>query len=188
MEHVIRLSNHGHDNELMQADYDKYGGGYNYYVLFRANNGSDAFMMEGHFMSLLGTRNPEKGYNAKDHTKEFTLENFKKEDALKLLISTQKEEIKIDGKTIDYNALNPLLGNLRMDLPDGARKVEIVNPENHPAWGAVVHQYEASMQDIQKQSVKELSIRKELWAQDDKGEWQRLSLEGKDRPALHEFV
>ena len=99
--------------------------------------------------------------------------------------TTPQLQIKIDGKTIDYNALNPLLGNMRMDLPDGARKVEIVNPENHPAWGAVVHQYEASMQDIRKQSVKELSIRKELWAQDDKGEWQRLSLAGKDRPALH---
>ncbi|MBQ7239310.1 MAG: hypothetical protein IJS20_11010, partial [Bacteroidales bacterium] len=88
-------------------------------------------------------------------------------------------QIKIDGKPVDYEALNPLLGNMRMDLPADARRVEVVKSENHPAWGAVVHQYEAPMQEIKKQGVKELTLRKELWVQDDKGAWQRLSLEGK---------
>ena len=88
-------------------------------------------------------------------------------------------QIKIDGKPVDYEALNPLLGNMRMDLPADARQVEVIKNENHPAWGAVVHQYEAPMQEIKKQGVKELTLRKELWVQDDKGAWQRLSLEGK---------
>ncbi|MBP5345022.1 MAG: hypothetical protein J6Y99_02285 [Bacteroidales bacterium] len=88
-------------------------------------------------------------------------------------------QIKIDGKPVDYEALNQLLGNMRMDLPADARQVEVIKSENHPAWGAVVHQYEAPMQEIKKQGVKELTLRKELWVQDDKGEWLRLSLEGK---------
>ncbi|MBP5680141.1 MAG: hypothetical protein J6X31_03765, partial [Bacteroidales bacterium] len=88
-------------------------------------------------------------------------------------------QIKIDSKPVDYEALNPLLGNMRMDLPADARRVEVVKSEDHPAWGAVVHQYEAPMQEIKKQGVKELSLRKELWVQDDMGEWQRLSVEGK---------
>ncbi len=93
-------------------------------------------------------------------------------------------QIKIDGKPVDYKALNPLLGNMRMDLPADARRVEIVKSENHPAWGAVVHQYEAPMQEVKKQGVKELTLRKELWAQDDNGEWRRLSLEGKKNANL----
>lgn len=93
-------------------------------------------------------------------------------------------QIKIDGKPVDYKALNPLLGNMRMDLPADARQVEVVKSENHPAWGAIVHQYEAPMQEVKKQGVKELTLRKELWAQDDNGEWRRLSLEGKKNANL----
>lgn len=85
-EHMKHLINNTHPNAQMQADYNEFGGEYYYYVLFSAFAGYDAFQMERHFMSLLGTRDPEKGYNSSDNSKEFSLSNFTKKKASKLLL------------------------------------------------------------------------------------------------------
>lgn len=61
----------------MQDDFNKYGGDYSYFVLFEARESYDAFLMEKHFMSLLNTRNPNNGYNYKDHTNDFTLAYYR---------------------------------------------------------------------------------------------------------------
>lgn len=61
----------------MQIDFDKYGEDYSYYVLFEAFANYDAFLMERHFMSLLGTRDPHKGYNYKDNSNEFSLSYYR---------------------------------------------------------------------------------------------------------------
>ncbi|MCR5394348.1 MAG: hypothetical protein K6E86_03035 [Bacteroidales bacterium] len=87
--------------------------------------------------------------------------------------------ISINGRPLTYSPDNALLGNMRIDLPDSVRHIEVTSAQYHPAWGAVIHQYEAPMEQVQRQSVSELSIRKELWAQDRAGQWYRLSTSGK---------
>ena len=77
-EHMKQLVSGTHTVEMMQNDFDEYGGNYSYFILFEAYASYDAFAMEKNFMSLLGTRNPEVGYNYKDNSNEFSLKDFKK--------------------------------------------------------------------------------------------------------------
>ncbi|MBR6351725.1 MAG: helix-turn-helix domain-containing protein, partial [Firmicutes bacterium] len=74
-EHMKQLQNGKHPSKQMQSDFNTYGGEYVYYVLFRAYAAYDAFSMERHFMSLLNTRDPQKGYNSGDVSKDFSLSN-----------------------------------------------------------------------------------------------------------------
>jgi len=90
-EHVKMLLRGNHPNERMQADYNEYGGEYFYFVLFGAYAAYDAFLAERLFMSLLGTRDLEKGYNSTDNSKEFALSNYRRKKAIKLLLSERKE-------------------------------------------------------------------------------------------------
>lgn len=76
-EHLTQLSHNRHPVETMQADFNTYGNDYSYFVLFEAFAAYDAFLMERHFMSLLDTRNPEKGYNHKDNSNNFSLTYFR---------------------------------------------------------------------------------------------------------------
>ena len=76
-EHLKLLEFGKHTVDLMQDDYDKYGKNYSYFILFEAYASYDAFMMEKNFMSLLDTRNPQKGYNYKDWSNNFSLDCFK---------------------------------------------------------------------------------------------------------------
>ena len=88
-EHIKQLINNSHSIKAMQQDFDNYPFDYSYYVLFEAYAAYDAFMMEKHFMSLLGTRDPEKGYNYKDNSNEFSLDGFRKH---KIQITATVEE------------------------------------------------------------------------------------------------
>ena len=90
-EHMKQLAAHKHTVPMMQADFDQYGGEYSYYVLFGAYAAYDAFLMERHFMTLLDTRNPEKGYNSNDNSHGFDLSAFKKCNANRLLPANGKE-------------------------------------------------------------------------------------------------
>ena len=76
-EHMKQLSFGKHPVGMMQDDYNQYGGSYSYFVVFEAYASYDAFMMEKNFMSLLDTRNPQKGYNYKDWSNNFSLDCFK---------------------------------------------------------------------------------------------------------------
>ena len=77
-QHIVQLANNNHPIEAMQQDFNDYPVDYSYYVLFEAFAAYDAHLMEKHFMSLLGTRDPEKGYNFNDNSCEFSLDNFRK--------------------------------------------------------------------------------------------------------------
>ena len=73
-----QLQHNKHPVKQMQNDFNTYGGDYVYYILFRAYAAYDAFSMERHFMSLLNTRDPQKGYNGGDVSKDFSLSNYRK--------------------------------------------------------------------------------------------------------------
>lgn len=98
-EHLKLLLSGKHPNEQMQADYNAYGGEYFYYVLFSAYAAYDAFMAERLFMSLLGTRDPARGYNSGDSSKEFSLKNYSRKKAIKLLLSEEAKNGKTDPGT-----------------------------------------------------------------------------------------
>lgn len=74
--HISALRNHYHPNEAMQADYDKYGDGYSYYILYASSEERVVRDKEKEFMSILHTRDPQIGYNFKDWTKDLTLDKF----------------------------------------------------------------------------------------------------------------
>lgn len=76
-QHLVQLKSGNHPVELMQADFNTYGNDFSYYVLFEAFAAYDAFLMEKHFMSLLETRNPSKGYNYKDNSNDFSLDYYR---------------------------------------------------------------------------------------------------------------
>lgn len=77
IQHMSLLKSGTHTVKNMQDDFNKYGGDYSFYILFEAYAAYDAHLVERHFMSLLDTRNPAHGYNYKDLSKGFTLENYK---------------------------------------------------------------------------------------------------------------
>lgn len=85
-EHLTQIENNKHPNKRMQEDFNLFGGEYYYYVLFSACAAYDAFMMERHFMSLLGTRDESRGYNCRDNSKDFSLSNYRRYKAKKLLV------------------------------------------------------------------------------------------------------
>lgn len=85
--HMNHLISGTHPVKMMQDDFDEYGGDYSYFILFEAYAAYDAFEMEKHFMSLLGTRNPDVGYNYKDNSNDFSLKNLKRH---KLYVSNKK--------------------------------------------------------------------------------------------------
>lgn len=108
-EHLSQLENNKHPNKRMQNDYNKYGGDYFYYVLFNAYAAYDAFMMERHFMSLLGTRDETRGYNAGDNSLEFSLDNFKRHNAKDLKVKTHSQHAKSGPR--DASTLHRLRGD-----------------------------------------------------------------------------
>lgn len=72
--HISKLRNHSHASERLQQDHDRYGDDYTVFVLYQGNViGQDLKRIEQTFMSLLHTRNPERGYNDKDPSSEFCL-------------------------------------------------------------------------------------------------------------------
>ena len=77
-EHMKQLAGNKHPVKQMQDDFNRFGGEYAYYILFRACAAYDAFSMEKHFMSLLNTRDPQKGYNSGDRSKQFALSDYRK--------------------------------------------------------------------------------------------------------------
>lgn len=75
-EHIYQLKIGLHPVDLMQEDCDKHGCDYSYFILFETNVAQDAFLMEKHFMSLLGTRDKTKGYNYNDGSSDFDLDDY----------------------------------------------------------------------------------------------------------------
>lgn len=76
-QHIQRLKRGEHDVERMQEDCDRYGCDYSYFVLSETHDGYEARSQEKLFMTILGTRCPNLGYNYKDHTYDFSLERCK---------------------------------------------------------------------------------------------------------------
>lgn len=89
-EHISQLKRGTHPVERMQDDFNEYGNDYSYYILFEAYASYDAFMMERHFMSLLDSRDPNKGYNYGDNSLKFSLDDYKEN---KLNAKGYKEEL-----------------------------------------------------------------------------------------------
>lgn len=92
-EHLTLLKSGTHPVEMMQNDFDEFGDDYSYYVLFEAYASYDAFMMEKHFMSLLNTRNPLVGYNYKDNSNDFSINDFKEHRYCKTIEKANGEKI-----------------------------------------------------------------------------------------------
>ena len=77
--HMAALINGKHPVELMQRDYEHYGNDYSLFILYdtllQKKYIKDCRMIERLFMTLLGTRDPEKGYNYRDG-KDFSLDKL----------------------------------------------------------------------------------------------------------------
>lgn len=140
-EHLKQLLTNSHPNKQMQDDFNQQGGEFFYYVLFSAGVAYDAFKMEKHFMSLLGTRDPSKGYNTDDRSKNFALSTFKRCRAVKLLrkennqmaLRWQKSgrSVTPDGTTITYTAWQ---GCKNTGVTIESRKRHIPHANNVGTW------------------------------------------------------
>ena len=75
-QHIVKLRNHKHPIENMQSDFDEYGDDYSYFILFLSSNTREVFDREKDYMSMLRTRDPEYGYNYKDHSYDFSLDEL----------------------------------------------------------------------------------------------------------------
>lgn len=95
-EHIKQLRSGVHNVKKMQDDFNEYGNDYSYYILFEAYASYDAFMMEKHFMSLLDSRDPNKGYNYGDNSLKFSLDDYKEN---KLNAKGYKEELLKEPRT-----------------------------------------------------------------------------------------
>lgn len=73
--HINALRGDYHPVEMMQADYDNYGGDYSFSILYDSPRdiGTALFQIEKMYMTILGTRNPATGYNYKDITQDFDI-------------------------------------------------------------------------------------------------------------------
>ena len=76
-QHIVKLRNHKHSIELMQKDFDEYGDDYSYFIVYVSNYEREAFEREKLVMNLLRTRDPKYGYNYKEWSKDFSLDDFK---------------------------------------------------------------------------------------------------------------
>jgi len=100
-EHLRLLKANNHPIKQMQDDYNRYGGEYSYYILFNAYAAYDAFLMERHFMTLLDSRNPQNGYNSQDNSNNFSLSQFRKKSATKLLKGEESDNRRNKRKRTD---------------------------------------------------------------------------------------
>lgn len=73
--HMNALREGYHPVAMMQADYDNYGDDYSFAILYSGPRsiGNALFQIEKMYMTILGTRNPSKGYNYKDITHDFDI-------------------------------------------------------------------------------------------------------------------
>lgn len=63
--HIFALKRHNHPCKQMQEDYNKYGGGYEWYALDTIEQFEDR-CKEYQWMEKLKTNNPDVGYNGND--------------------------------------------------------------------------------------------------------------------------
>lgn len=71
-QHLCLLSLGKHKIENLQSDYDTYGGDFTIFKLATINKFEDRYL-EYIWMEALHSRDPEHGYNYKDHAKPFVL-------------------------------------------------------------------------------------------------------------------
>jgi len=80
-EHITALRYKRHSIELMQEDFDTYGNDLSFFILFDSHKPGDTasycFDIEKLYIEILGTRNPDKGYNYKEPSKSFDLNDLK---------------------------------------------------------------------------------------------------------------
>lgn len=78
-QHISALMGGRHSIEQMQKDCDEYGADYSFCILACLNCGSGFFInrIESLYMTILGTRDPARGYNYKDPTTDHTEVNRK---------------------------------------------------------------------------------------------------------------
>jgi len=74
--HLNKLSAGTHNLDAMQADYNNYGGNYSLFILDVIATLEDC-NKEYLWMDILKSRDPEFGYNGKDHSIPLCLEKFK---------------------------------------------------------------------------------------------------------------
>lgn len=73
--------------------------------------------------------------------------------------------ITIDGKPLPIDKLGALTGEVTIDIPATGkrnRKISIVRESPAPAWGGLISQYVAPMEDIRAKAAPGISVRKEF--------------------------
>ena len=75
-QHMSALRGNRHPVEKMQEDFNKYGDDYSYFILYQSTDSFEVSKQEKMYMGLLRTRDPEKGYNYKDITRDVSLDQF----------------------------------------------------------------------------------------------------------------
>ena len=80
-QHMTQLIKGTHPIERMQQDFDQYGNDYSLFILYDSkqsgNMTCECKTIESLFMTILDTRNPDKGYNYKDNSNDFYLDKTK---------------------------------------------------------------------------------------------------------------
>ncbi|MCR5362008.1 MAG: hypothetical protein K6E73_08365 [Bacteroidales bacterium] len=87
--------------------------------------------------------------------------------------TTTRLDIRLNGAPLSWQPEHAALGDIRLTLADTVRTVSIGHNAPNPAWGAVVHQYEAPMQSVTADATDELRIRKEFWVEAADGSWSK---------------
>ena len=87
--------------------------------------------------------------------------------------TTTRLDLRLNGAPLSWQPEHAALGDIRLTLADTVRTVSIGHNAPNPAWGAVVHQYEAPMQSVTADATDELRIRKEFWVEAADGSWSK---------------
>lgn len=87
--------------------------------------------------------------------------------------TTTRLDIRLNGAPLSWQPEHAALGDIRLTLADTVRTIAIGHNAPNPAWGAVVHQYEAPMQSVTADATDELRIRKEFWVEAADGSWSK---------------
>lgn len=76
--HITALRRHNHPSKLLQHDYDIYGDDISYAILAECNTGDTYTLhrLEKLYMTILDTKNPDKGYNGKDNFRDDLLKDL----------------------------------------------------------------------------------------------------------------
>lgn len=96
-------------------------------------------------------------------------------DAIDAVLSTGSEwdgeyakpVIKIAGKEVPQNEVAALTGEITVDIHSSKGDVSIRRFSPTPAWGGIISQFIAPMDQVKADSIEDLSIRKEIWKIED---------------------